>query len=337
MDLIQKIDRDIWAQWDEWAQQLEPGIRKGFLDAMAALKEALSVSVMTTFLASGDMAALARHVTEALGNLDALSDVLKDSIVRGGTKVAASLPDRIIVRFDRYNPEVIERVNREALQFVQQITNDVRDSLVDIVRTGLSDGIGPGATAQRIKSEIGLTQRQRKAVDNFRRMLAEGDRTVLTRELRDRRFDRTLEQVFDGRRKLTADEIRTMTDRYAERYIKHRAEVIARTESIRAQAVGNAQAWAQAVQQNPGLRQRLRRRWYVAPSEGPSSHKVKGKIGGKPKSGKDVVRLCPICRAIPGMNSDGRQVDEPFQTPNGPTMYPPIHPNCRCVVFTGVV
>jgi len=336
LDFLQKRDRDVWAQWDEWAQQLEPSIRKSFLEAMTALRDALSVATMTTIIAAGDTAKLTEYVLAALGALEQVQDAISDSIVRAGATVAETMPKQVLVRFDRYDAEMIRRVNAESLKLVQQITEDVRVTLADIVRDGLSSGGGPAVTAQNIKTEIGLTQRQRKAVANFRRMLIEGDREALTRELRDRRFDRTLEQVFTGARRLSPEEIQRMTDRYAERYIRYRAESIARTESIRAQAVGNAQAWAQALKTNPGLRLRVKRRWYVAPSEGPSSRRVKGKIGGKPKSGRSEVRLCPVCRAIPGMNSNGRDIDEPFQTPIGTLMYPPVHPHCRCVVFTGV-
>lgn len=41
-------------------------------------------------------------------------------------------------------------------------------------------------------------------------------------------------------------------------------------------------------------------------------------------------RLCPICRETKQLNRDGVGVLEPFQTPNGPHIRPPIHILCRC-------
>lgn len=336
MNVIQKADRDVWARWNEWAQQLEPRLRDAFVQALSEAKDGLSVRAMQEFIERGDVAGLETYVTAKLGDMPLVQDALRSAIIDVGAKMGAYLPNAIMVRFDRFNPRVIEAVNREALQFIQQITADVRDTVGDLLKEGLKEGIGPAASARRIRQEIGLTQRQRQAVRNFRRMLEAGDRELLTRELRDRRFDRTLEQVILGRRKLTPAEIETMVNRYAERYLKHRAENIARTESIRALSSGNRAAWDQVFARNPTLRPQLRRRWYVAPLEGPSSHRTVGKIGGKKGSGTRVRRTCPICAAIPGMNENGRAFDEAFLTPEGSLMSPPVHPHCRCVVFTGL-
>jgi len=82
-----------------------------------------------------------------------------------------------------------------------------------------------------------------------------------------------------------------------------RAEVIARTESMRAANVGQREAWDQAVD-NGLLSQNVRREW-IATSE-----------------------ACPICEGL-----DGQQIglDEEYEDDNGEAYDgPPAHPNCRC-------
>jgi len=41
-------------------------------------------------------------------------------------------------------------------------------------------------------------------------------------------------------------------------------------------------------------------------------------------------RLCERCAAIPGMNPNGVPIGRPFNTPNGPLMFSPLHTSCRC-------
>lgn len=56
-------------------------------------------------------------------------------------------------------------------------------------------------------------------------------------------------------------------------------------------------------------------------------------------AGGVVVHNSPEHAQIPGMNPDGRGMDEPFVTPDGEFMYPPSRPNCRCsigLMFTPV-
>lgn len=46
----------------------------------------------------------------------------------------------------------------------------------------------------------------------------------------------------------------------------------------------------------------------------------------------DDDRLCDRCAAVPGLNPDGVGMQQPFQTPEGPVMDPPLHSLCRCDV-----
>jgi SPP1 gp7 family putative phage head morphogenesis protein len=85
-----------------------------------------------------------------------------------------------------------------------------------------------------------------------------------------------------------------------------RAELIARTESMRAANEGQQQLWDQAVEAGV-LTGTEKQEWITTPDD----------------------RLCPICEPL-----DGQQVglDEMFDADGEEIEGPPAHPNCRCTV-----
>jgi hypothetical protein len=110
---------------------------------------------------------------------------------------------------------------------------------------------------------------------------------------------------------LPAGTVARTLDVAARRAVQLRTEVLARTEALTASMAGQDQLWRTAADQGLLDRERFRRFWFVT-------------------SGDE--RLCPTCRAIPGLNPQGVRLDEPFATPVGPVMFPPAHPLCRCAV-----
>jgi len=106
--------------------------------------------------------------------------------------------------------------------------------------------------------------------------------------------------------------IQALVTRRAEALRLQRAEVIARTETSRAAHAGEQARWEQAVRAGLVRPEQLLRTWIVTLDD----------------------RLCPLCRAIPGLNPDGVGLDTPFRTPGGAVLYPPAHPQCRCALGT---
>lgn len=327
-------DQSLWEALDAYALTLEPGLRRAFLSQLRAARSRASIRRLAGFIRNGDTTGLVQYILDLVGGLEALRDSLTQALVASGQFTAAHMPGSLLVSFNAYNPAVVAAVNLETLRLIRQITTGLRESIVESLSESLIEGIGPEAAARRIRGEIGLTVKQRRAVANFRRMLQAGDPQVLRRELRDRRYDRTLLQVLQGKRTLTADEIERMTERYYERYLIYRSNNIARTESIRALHNGGRLAWEEVFERGLMQRDEVVRFWIVAPLEGPSSHRTTRAIGGSKGSGKLVRRTCEICAEVPHMNKGGNAFDKPFETPIGFVMGPPLHPHCRCVVVT---
>ena len=137
-----------------------------------------------------------------------------------------------------------------------------------------------------------------------------GDRNALARQLRDRRFDATVERATRTpvRIVLSQDQVDTMVKRYAERMLAHRAATMAKTETMQAAVGGIRDAYVQAVKSGQLLDSEVTRYWLTAADE----------------------RVCPICAAIPDMNRDGVGVNDDYASPLGPISMPLAHVACRC-------
>lgn len=210
--------------------------------------------------------------------------------------------------FDLLNPRVVEFIRRYNLELITLISSDVRDAIRQILFNAVRTGVAPAAQARLIRPMIGLTSRQAQAVMNYRAALETGAyRRTLDNVLRDKRYDAaTLRALREGST-LQRAQIDRMVARYAERQLKHRAEMIARTETIRAANQGQLETWRQAREQGL-ISDTMREHWITAHDE----------------------RVCLICPEIPRMNPDGVAIGGMFRTPVGFVDGPPVHVMCRC-------
>ncbi len=224
------------------------------------------------------------------------------------SSVAASMS------FTLLNPSSVSFLQGYSLELITGLTAIMRESIRDVMTRAFREGIPVAAQARLIRQYIGLTPAQVRAVDNFRRLLESGDpgalRETLGRSLRDARYDRTIENAITNGTRLTRQQINAMVDRYVSRQLKYRAEMIARTETIRAANAGQIEAWRQAQQQGY-LAATVRQQWIYTKDE----------------------RTCDICPKIPEMNPGGVAIGGMFQSPVGLVKMPPDpHPQCRCAL-----
>lgn len=213
------------------------------------------------------------------------------------------------VSLNRLNPEAVAWLQNYTFALIREVSDEAIEAVRDTILEAFREGGHPYEQARTIRNVVGLTRSQAAAVRNFRRMLeSQAFDQALTRELRDKRFDPTLLKLIQSKQALSKGRIDQMTERYYQRYLKYRAEMISRTESLRASNSGQNELWRQAADQGLLDRDRGRRMWVVARDE----------------------RLCEICREIPRMNPDGVKLGETFKTSRGPIEFPPAHVSCRC-------
>lgn len=334
------------AEVEAMAAKLEPSLSKAILGALQAQAAAVDLDAIAEALKSGDvnkvMALLQMPPAEGVTN------ALQDAVWSAGGVAAKTINDRIAgaaFQFNRLNPRLIDWLQTYSLGLIRQIDETTREGVREVLISGMRAGQNPRDQARSIKPVIGLTARQAKAVDNFKKELesfhlrggaagwnlggkisrapggaqtyaldADGNVKdgILERRLRDFRFDGTLKNAMATGKPLTEAQIDKMVAAYSRKYLQFRAQTIARTEALRTTNFGIQDAWRQAIDEFKVPEQLVRRQWIVARDE----------------------RLCEICGPIPAMNPKrGVKFGQPFNTPQGPMTLPPAHPNCRCTVW----
>lgn len=312
------------AQWLlDIADRAAPGTRQAFLDALARVRDTAQQADLDDAIARGDVNAAMRALgldNDAPGLRSALDTnlivPLETAFTAAGTAtVPKTLGATMAMRFDLRNPNTNTFLRTYNFNLIRDISDQTREGIRQVIQDAFAMGGHPYEQARLIRDSIGLTANQASAVDNFRNLLVTGDRGAMLRALRDKRFDPTLDRALGAAadKTLTPEQIDRMVSRYRERYIALRATTIARTETLRASNAAMHMAWGQAADKGLLDRTTLRRFWLVTPDD----------------------RLCEYCEAVPEMNPNGVALDGYFDTDLGSVMYPPLHPNCRCITFIG--
>ena len=288
---------------------LEPNLVRLVLQAFDALRVLLDEVALERLLRESGLGLSAggtltdAMLTEAFAKLRVgVQETLRTGAGLAARHIAGVEPGAI---FDVLNPNVLVAARLLDTRVMQTLTQATRETFRQELVAGLTDGVGPRTLARRVRSTIGMAPNQAQAVRNFRRMLTEGDLTVLSRKLRDRRFDATLRRALgaDGTG-LSGAQIERMTAAYQRRMIAFNAEVNARTATIDALRAGQRLSWEQAADMGIVDRSRLMKRRVA--------------VGDS--------RVRPGHAAISGQV---RHIDEPYS--NGEMIAGDRSFNCRCL------
>ena len=163
----------------------------------------------------------------------------------------------------------------------QGITEQQRLVVADIIQNAMSQGLRPTDLVGEIKANIGLTNRDYIATLNRRELHLDAG--------------------------YSAPEADALVAKYRETLLKKRANLIARTETIKAQSQGRRDAWK--VAQESGDLPSVRRKWIARP--------------GSP----DPNAPCEICMDLDGKTAT---LDGTYESLEGPVDGPPAHPACVC-------
>lgn len=298
-------------------------LRAAFHQFLREAKSPAARQAISAALASGDLNALDAAITQ---HLTVLGRALAQSFVNTAIAEAKALDvkrvnkakaitSQVAVGFDPSNEEAARLIRMSQLQFIQQLTNGQRDAIRYALANAYRDGADPARALRAVMSSIGLTRYQVEIVENYRALLESGSAEALARELRDRRYDRTVERAISEGEPLDADQIDRMVARYQESLLRMRADTIAQTEGKSVVSLARQEAARQVAAQAGFAVDEIRRTWRST----------------KDKRTRDSH-----------WDMDGQTVglDEPFVTPDGDElMYPgdPSAPakeriNCRCEV-----
>lgn len=248
---------------DKLIASAEPKLRRRIAEIILLLRSEHTLDELAELIAVGRAGDALALVTAAGARLAAAVNVV--FLAAGeATSTAMGKALSILVDFDQTNLRAVAAMQRNRLDLIRDFTIKQTAATQQALLEGIQGGLNPRETARLFRDSIGLTPRQQAAVSNFRRLLQDRSAEALTRELRDRRFDPTVARAVALDEPLTAAQIDAMVARYSERYVKYRAEVIARTEAGAAAHEGVEEAFAQAIDAGNFTQEEVRRTWNTA-------------------------------------------------------------------------
>lgn len=224
----------------------EPAIKRKFLEQIGGARGLRSLEEITTLLEAG-------RIEEALNMMDevagGLSNAIEEAYLAAGLNTADFLRRQTgtMIEFNELNARALAYLQNQRERLIREMTRQQQAATFEALNDGVRRGLRPDQIARSFRDSLGLTVTQQRAVQNFRRLLEEGDSAALTRALRDKRFDRTVNRAIKDGLALTPKQVDRMVDRYRERYINYRANVIARSEALAATNAGDDEMWQQAI------------------------------------------------------------------------------------------
>lgn len=302
-------------------------VERAFLNAIKVTVDEIDPARLDRALRLGD----ATGVMEAINLNGQLAPrirsqyaaVLAEVFRRAGVAAEAQFPSTVNLRFDLVNQRAVNYARTKAAQLITNVTDDVRASVRRIIARGFRVGRTVDEMGREIRSLIGLTQPQATALENARlglriRLGMQNGTPIgdLAAELgiseqQAKALAWRSYRIVGRTMELSDELIADRAEKYSAKMVRYRARMIARSETIQSSAAGQQELWQQAADKGIIDVNTTVQTWIVTEDD----------------------RLCEVCAAIPGMNSDGVPLGGMFQTPVGPVEKPgDPHPQCRCAI-----
>lgn len=204
-----------------------------------------------------------------------------------GADVSARTLERakIRVRFDAKDERAAEYARLQTGQLITEVEDDQRQWVRDLVMRAVTEGRTAQETARDIRERIGLHSRQIAALDRYRLDLQQAE--------------------------VPSDKIARLVQKYADGLRRQRADLIARTELLKAVNEGKLAQIREGLTQGTIPRDRTFRQWILTDDE----------------------RLCTdLCLPMSEADVGVVPIDQPWTLPDGRMVFNPTdsHPNCRC-------
>lgn len=300
VSVLQKRRTEPWRYVHEIADRMSVRVRKAFLEAVKEAARKIPITDISEAVKNGDVQRVLELVEPADQFLvkrlkggefvDALQSTYTQAGAETGMQVSTYLPKAREAggfRFDMVNPRSVDFLQKYDGDLITNMTKDTRQSIITIVQEGYKSGFGIREMRKLIVDNpyFGLTEPLNKAVFNYANTLKSTG--------------------------VKPDRWGSLVDAYHSKLLKYRAEMIARTETIRAAEMGRHESWRQAADAGLFDPDEAVRTWIITPDD----------------------RLCDFCRGVREINKNGVPFDQEFRTPDGYFVRtPPAHPHCRCSV-----
>lgn len=239
----------------------EGKIRRRFVELVEWIRAQHSLpEVLAAIEAGTEPTLVVAHLERAAR---AIAKETIDAYIAAGEEAAGYLSVKLgqPVDFDTTNWRAVERMQSQSLGMIREFVDEQIQTTRAALTEGVRLGLNPRDQARTFRDVVGLTEYQSQIVANYRAELNALDGNALSRELRDRRFDRTVDRAVRTRTPLSQDQIDRMVERYRQGWIRYRSEVIARTEALRSVHEGTEDMFSQAIAEGELEPEQLVSRW----------------------------------------------------------------------------
>ena len=241
----------------------EEGGEQAFITATRDLTRQVEIQKLLLALERRDLDAAmqALHIDRAA--FQPLEAKLVEAFTAGGQGAVVTMPAGVSIgfRFDPGNQRAAAIIRETAATLITRLTQGEIDHARAFLADGMARGAGPRsvaldlvgrisrATGNREGGLIGLSGPYRDYVATARAELASTDpallRNYLTRNQRDRRYDKAVARAIETGKPVPPETARTAVTRYSARLVRLRGEVIARTEGLPAIRAAKHEAFQQ--------------------------------------------------------------------------------------------
>jgi hypothetical protein len=302
---------------------IERNLGRGYLEFADWLRDQTDLGEIEQAIRTGDWAAVSTKLEAAALRMAA---EIQGSYIQAGQAAALWLDKQPqtadkLIRFDVANDRAVARDRANQLELVQGYTAEQRETTRQVLAEGRAVGANPRDMARDIREGLSLTPAQAQHVRSYRRQLETGQfAEAMGRQLHDGRSDARLNRLAEQGKSLTPAQVDKLVDGYREAYVGYRAEVIARTESLRSVHEASAENIRQAVERGDLDAADITLEWHAAgDARTRESHRA--------------------------MNGQQRAYGEAFTTGTGVTLRYPGDPaapvaetaQCRCAVSTSLL
>lgn len=293
-------------------------VRKRYRELVDRARRRNTVARLEQMLEEGKASVLVDEFERvANGVASAREEVVASAAATEAQELARVLKADIF--YNTGNPRAVAAMQANRARLVVGLVEDQRVAITEALSEGIRAGFGPKQQAATLRSIIGLTPSQARWVANYRAKLERLDRGALEMALRDKRFDAATRKAIESGKPLTSEQIDKMVERYYQRAIGYRAEVIARTEVLRATHEASEEAHLQAIESGQLTEERVQRTW--------------------------IARMVRTRHSHASMHRQKRRLGVPFRSGNGSQLRYPCDANapasetvqCQCAVTTRIL
>lgn len=279
--------------------QYQPRIRKAFLDAIQSIKDQVVLADVARALQEHDVEGAVRAL-----NLDPKAFARVESEITAAYEqsgflavqrmpmVADKTGAKVVLRFGTRGTDGEKLLRDHSSQLITNVTEEAKQIAREVFSTGLGKGTNPTQTARELigtvnrvtgKREggvIGLSAPQASYVSNpaggaagARQQLESGDpallRKYLTRQRRDKRFDRTVMKAVREGKPIPQATIEKMLTGYSNKLMALRGDAIGLNETLSSMAIARDDAWKQQIDDGKMDAAYVTKTWHHNASEHP--------------------------------------------------------------------